>query len=421
MTSIRGFLRSPRTIIGTIAAVTVLSAIGASLPQIGSATSAEMALLQGRGALVDALVRIFSLDHIFRSGWFLAPVLLAALSLSIVVTEQIRRLRVVWTQPLTAAHFQFAPYRAEFDRPARATAPGARIWSERRIGLAGSLVFHTGLLCIMVAGALRALFAADAAVDVLEGETVAATPGAWESQVTGLIPRPFSLDRPITLQEVRTAFYANGDLRDLSLRLDVQGAGEQDLAVNRELRTAGGRLFLGQDFGPAALLEWSRPGAVPQRWRVLLADAGRGHFEGRLAGPDDARAYLRIRLGTDGKPASALELRVVRGPALLAAAEVAPGQAVILPDGAVLTLRGLPFWARLRGSHDPALGLALAGLLLVLLGVSLVFLVIKVDACVVVTPDGDRERVFVALRPQRFAALYQERFRELVRQQGDAA
>jgi hypothetical protein len=40
---------------------------------------------------------------------------------------------------------------------------------------------------------------------------------------------------------------------------------------------------------------------------------------------------------------------------------------------------------------------------------------VKLDFCVVVTPLGDRQQVFVALRPQRFAPLFEDRFQRLVR------
>jgi len=69
----------------------------------------------------------------------------------------------------------------------------------------------------------------------------------------------------------------------------------------------------------------------------------------------------------------------------------------------------------LRGSHDPALWLAYLGFALVIAGAVLIFAVVKVDACVLVTPLGERERVFVALKPHRFAPLFQERFEQLVR------
>ena len=106
----------------------------------------------------------------------------------------------------------------------------------------------------------------------------------------------------------------------------------------------------------------------------------------------------------------------MRDGALLFTGDARPGQTMSLRSGEKLALHGTPFWVRLRGSRDPALWLAYLGFTLVMAGALLIFAVVKVDACVIVTPLGERERVFVALKPQRFAPLFQERFDQLVRE-----
>jgi hypothetical protein len=60
-------------------------------------------------------------------------------------------------------------------------------------------------------------------------------------------------------------------------------------------------------------------------------------------------------------------------------------------------------------------------MILTMLGATMIFTLIKLDCCVVVTPLGERERVFIALKPQRFAPLFQERFEKLVREQSELA
>lgn len=422
-TSIRRFLRSPRTIVAELAALALACAVGAAVPQTGSASAEELARMQAATPVVRGLVDFFAADRLFTSGWFLAITTTAAASLLIVVAEQFRRVRTLWSQRLTRAHFQSAPFRAEFERPAGEAAARAlsetRIWSERRIGLTGSLLFHLGLLLVMLAGSLRALFATSAVVDLLESETLTAGVEAWETQHPGLLARPFTLDRPVTLRAVRATRYPNGELGSLALDLEVAGE-TRELAINRELRTAGGRLFLGHDIGPAALLEISGPAGL-RRERVLLTESSPGLFTGIVELPGEVRAHLRSRMEATGAHPALVEARVMRGPALVRAAEIGVGETLSLPDGTAIALHGLPFWARLRGSHDPALGLAFAGLALLLIGSSVMFAVVKVDACVIVTPAGDREKVFVALRPHRFAPIFRERFEQLLREQGAPA
>jgi cytochrome c biogenesis protein ResB len=425
---VRRFLRSPPVIVGELLALVLFCSLGAGLPQVGTATQTELLRLHAAGPFVAALVRLFALDHVFRSGWFLAATVLVCVSLVVIVLEQIRRLRIQWSQSLSEAHFRIAPFNSEFEREAVAgtiapefTAAGSKlqIWTERRIGLLGSPVFHVGLLLIIVAGAARALFGTEAVVDLVEGETLPPTSAAWAGQWPGLLGRAFQLDCPLTLETVKPVHYQDGDLRELKVRLSLQHyqvSQPAELAVNHDLRSGGGRIFLGSDFGPAALVEWQRAGAAPKREAALLAGKSGGSFEGTSTGPNHLRAYLRARVDAEGAHPQSVEVRVMRDGALLFTGDARPGQTVSLRSGEKLVLHGTPFWVRLRGSHDPALWLAYFGFALVMAGAVLIFAVVKVDACVLVTPLGERERIFVALRPQRFAPLFQERFDQLVRE-----
>ena len=173
---------------------------------------------------------------------------------------------------------------------------------------------------------------------------------------------------------------------------------------------------MGSDFGPAAVVEWQSAGNAPTREAALLAKKAGGTFEGSSAGPNSLRAYLRAQIAADCAHPQSIEVRVMRDGALLFTGDARPGQTVSLHSGEKLLLHGTPFWVRLRGSHDPALALAYLGFVLVMAGVVLIFAVVKVDVCILVTRMGERERIFVALKPQRLVPLFQERFDQLVRE-----
>ena len=423
---IKLWLRSPLVIVGELVMLALLCTLGAALPQVGSATSAELARLHEAGPIVAALVKWLALDHIFRSLGFLVVTALLSASLFVIIIEQLKRLRFQWSQRLTPAHFQSAAFRTEFERPAAGPASGVspastnsqiRVWTERRFGLLGSPVFHIGVLLVIVAGALKALFGTGAVVDLVEGETLPPTASAWAAQFPGLLGRPFQLDRSLTLKAVDVAHYKDGDLRDLKVRLSLpgqQGSENAEIAVNHDLKLGGGRLFLGSDFGPAALVEWQSAGAAPTREAALLTDKGKGDFEGASSGPNGLRAHLRAHVGPEGAPPKLVEVRVMKDGALLFTGDARVGQTVTLHSGEKLVLHGTPFWARLRGSRDAALWLAYAGFAFVMVGAVMIFGVVKLDWCVSVTSLGESERVFVALKPQRFAPLFQERFEQML-------
>ncbi len=425
------WLRAPKVIVGELAGISVAGVLGAVFPQLGTATAGEVARWRASGPAASWAIDWLSLDHVFRSPWFLALTLLAVTSLALVVRDQLRRLRQAWSRTLAKAHFETAPLRAEFVRlaagPAKsqAASQSLKIWTENRLGLAGSPLFHLGLLCVILAGAWRALFATEAVVDLVQGETLPPSSASWATQWPGLLARPFQLDVPLTLNQIQPAHYTSGSLRNLKVELSLGGSGggrKVELAVNRDFQGPGGRLFLDSHFGPAALVEWRPTAQAPSREAVLLASQGKSGFEGdATAGPGGLRAYLRATTDSAGGLTGQLEARIMRGKALVSAGLLTTDEPLALAGGGELVLRGLPWWARLRGSRDSALWLAYLGFVMVMGGAALMFTMVKVDFCICSIPAGHGEWVFIAVKPLRFAPLFQERFQQLLREQGAPA
>lgn len=422
--ALKRFFRSPATIVGELLFITMLGGLGAALPQAGVATAADVARLREHGAFVTALVDGLALDHVFTSPGFLIALGLATVSLSIVVVEQVRRLRTQWNLVPAESHFRNAPLRHEFTRPAQGASGSVSIRIRGRLGLAGSPLFHTGLLCVILAGGLRALFGVGAVVDLYEGETLPATLEAWGAQWPGPLGKPFRLDAPLVLRAVESTRYETGDLKALRLKLALEGPGGgqvHELGVNEELATSRGRLYVDAQHGPAALVEWEVPSGASLRTAVLLEKKEPSAFGAYAPGPGTLRARIRVPMPVDGRRPDHAEVRILDGASTLAEATLTPGETLPLPGGGRLKLHGLPYWARLHGHHDPALGLAYLGFALALLGAALTYGVVKVDEFVSITPADGTERVVVALRPHRFAPLFQERFERMVREHGGEA
>lgn len=420
---VKRFLRRPAVIVAEILVITAACALGASLPQAGRSPAAQVLNLRSYGAATSALVDVLSLDHVFTSGWFLAALAFATASLVIVVVEQTRRLRATWSQVPTDAHFRNAPFRVEFTRPGNGPATRS-IRSRGRLGLAGSPLFHTGLLAVILAGVLGALFSVQAVVDLFEGETLPPTVEAWGLQQPGPLAAPFQLDAPLKLVSVEPTRYQGGDLMGLRLKVaegDAEGGPTQDLGINQDLRVSRGRLYADSLFGPAALVAWDRPSTPESRTAVLLERKEPQAFGAYTPGPGSLRARIRVPMPADGSRPNHVEVRILQGESRVAEANLRPGEALALPGGGGFRLHGIPYWARLHGSRDPAIGLAYAGFMVALAGAILTYGVTRVDELVSVTPEDGRERVVVALKPHRFAPLFQERFARLVREQGGEA
>lgn len=414
--ALKRFFRAPATIVGALAVITLVGILGASLPQAGSATPAELARLRQHGPWFSTLVDGLALDHIFQSVGFLLALAVATISLTLVVAEQARRFRTAWSLEPAEGHFRTAPFQASFVRPSRGAEPGRRIRVRGRLGQAGSLLFHVGLLLVIAAAALRALFGVSAAVDLLEQEVLPPTVEAWGAQWPGPFARPFRLEAPLTLDQVRLSWYESGGIKDLRVQFTLAGSGPRSLGINEELRTSRGRLYVNSDIGPAALVEWSPDGKILLREALLMRQEAPGIFTAETGRDPILRARAVLGQGQD-RPAN-LELRVTSGTTLRHVGRLDPGESVQLPGGGMVRLVGLPYWVRLHGSHDPGLWLVFGGFLVGLLGAALTYTVIRVDECVTITPEGGEERVDIALRPHRFAPLFRDRFERLVRHHG---
>jgi cytochrome c biogenesis protein ResB len=408
------FLRTPRVIIAELLLVVAAGLGLATVPQDPSPREAARFALEH--PLADPAVRALGLDRIATSPWFAALLLLCGASLAVVATDQWRRAVRVWRAPLTVESFTAAPFRATFERPARAGCGGAVFRPGPRIALLGSPLFHSGLLALIVAGFLRMLLHQDAVARLVESQPLPAREDAWGLQRSGPLARPLRLERPLVVDALEIERHPSGAVRWLSAR--CRHGDEAFVVTASDPHDLGGtRIFLQNGaFGPAAMLEIGTDTGA-RGYRVDLEDAGGEVWEGSWSGPDGLRLSLRQRAPAPGALPSELEVRAERRGRLAFVGALAPGAAFAEGDTRVRFL-GTAWWVQLAARRDPALPLAYAGIATVLVGALLLVAVNKVDTAVVVTPTPGGERVMVALRAQRFAPAYAERFQALVRAEG---
>ncbi len=411
LSRLRRLLRSPRTITAELLGIALAGFATTFVEQHPTALARER--LAEDHPVLARLVAALALDHVFTAPWFLAIVALAAGSLAIVCWEQWSRLLREWSTP-GEAWFRGAPYRRTVER-AR-TGEGRRVTITRagRIGALGSPLFHAGLLVVAVAGFGRMVLGADTSRETWEGGIIPADAGAFAFQDLGPLARPIVLGEPVKLVELRPSWYPSGSLLGLAARVEVGEGRPVTLAVNEPLDVGGTRIYLTQGFGPAAVLEVVDP-ANPSVGLVLLTLDSSGDFSGvgKLPGGEEVRVRAPYVRG-ERRPAGVADVRVLDRDVLLGAGRMQPGSVLELPGGRGLALREMRWWARLAASRDPTAWPVFVGFGLSILGVILMFGFVRVDTLVVAEPDGERERVTVAMRPQRLVPIFAERFERRV-------
>jgi hypothetical protein len=407
--SASALLRRPVLVVAEVAGITSAVALAAMLPQEPDA--AAVTEFADRWPAFAPVSRTLGLHAILTSGWFLALLALAMLSLVAVQIEQWRRLRRVWAVPLEASWFARAQYRRELPLPSDAYPAAPRFRRTGRAGLLGSPVFHFGLLVVVVAGLARLLLFRDAGVRMLEGETLPAEESAWQMQRGGPLSRPFSLPSQLRLEAVMPTRYESGALQQVAAKVALLGGAVPDVrevAINAPLDAGGRSLYILQAHGPALMLVHRT--AAGEEARVVYLEQREGDFRGRMM--LDGGREVRFRATVAATRPDKVEARLLAGPALLLVGELAPGAELPLGSGEALRLVGLPWWVQLWGSHDPSRPFFFAGVAIAIVGIALLFGFVPVDSGVF----PERDHLVVALRPQRFAPLFTDRFEELCKE-----
>ncbi len=405
-TRLRRFLRSPRTITVELVGVGTLSALTAAVPQQGSSSAGSFPVFEH--PTLARLIQLLGLDRILHGIPFLALLLLSMGSLLLVVVELARRAIRELPVPEPEAVLRRAQFRESFAIGESAAKP--RVEMSGRFGALGLPVFHLGLLALMAAGALRALYGAEAGDRFYEGERIdPATSFSQQSQ--GALARPFRLSEPLTLGSFRVERHPKGGLSAISTPVAPASAGaERRLAINDPLRVEDAVLYVVPRIGLAAFVVFT-PAQGPERREVAFLVPAGAHLEADMPLGGEAALRLSALAGERSLLPDSLELRLIRGGVLAYAGVFSPGDSVALPDGGRLALADLRQWIDIEAHRDPSVGLAMAGLALVILGIAGTFLVTRVERAVLVEKTAQGHRVTVALRAQRFAPLYEEAFK----------
>jgi cytochrome c biogenesis protein ResB len=406
-------LRSLKLIVAEVTLITLGAVALTALPQVTDNPEGARRMVEAFG-FAAPVARLLQIDHILGAWWFLGLLALSLASLGLVVKDQWKRFRTQWRENLTAKSFRSCPFRREWTRPAAEPATSLTIRTKGKLGHLGLPLFHTGLLLVVLAGLLRMLFAADAMVDLHEGETLPPSPAAYGAQWPGRFAKPFALAVPLTLDRVLPAHYDNGLLKGLSAQVRLEGnATPTVVAINEPLRFGPRQFYLSQIFGPAAFLEIKTGDQVQQPVALLRNESGSSHT--MSISIQDRELKLRSTLQKNGLLGEDVEIRVLRAGALVQTGTLKAGERLIFPDGTIITLADLRYWAQFSASRDAFLPLAYAGFILAIFGAAFIFLLNRVDTAVNVEPCPEGERVWVALRVRRFTPLYEDAFERLVK------
>lgn len=442
------FLLSPFTVITMITAVGTASLMGTIIPQISEKTPHFFVAWQAASPLKYALIRFLQLDRIYTSVWFLALIALITCSLSCSLYYQIKRaLRArqlspgskMGSKPGSSCRAQVTEntlrrvMRQRGYRPfAAGSSSGNLVFSKNKVGLWGGVVFHLGLLCIILAGLWNAGLRQRGLAILTVGESFSGQTNKWANTRTGMLTGPFTPKLTAHLDEFQPGYWHNGQIKALRGKVTVVEPDGKNtvvpISVNHPGYIDGIKLFLSGDYGYTLDLLLNGRSPRPILSHILLAAPARRDkaVSYDMTIPTTAyRLHINFHPGR-GNPAinltsSSVGLTVNAPEAPPLRTILLPGQSIILPLGDTLTFNRVSYWAGIIFARSYGISLLYAGFGLCITGAFLMYMLPMKTAYIQicsVRPDQQRgsrplQQISISGRTRRYQALFSQELQEI--------
>ncbi|MDH4332528.1 MAG: cytochrome c biogenesis protein ResB [Desulfobulbaceae bacterium] len=440
------FLLSPKTVVSLMGAVAVASLIPSFVPQLAAKEPAFFSLWQAQSPWQYYLIDRLQLNRVYTSLWFVCLIILIACSLACSLYYQTKAAlksagpsrKSGWagvrgqalscalpkaTAALATNILQVMKKRGYSHNPEE-DMDKAFVFRKNSLGRWGGVIFHLGLLCIILAGLYNAALQQRGLVVLSEGETFSGKGEEWLHTEQGLLAAPFALDFSARLGSFRPLYGSSGRLKAAESELVMVNKGGQSvtrsLAINRPVHFNGIKIFLSGKYGYAADFILNERGPNPVLARILLdAPAGRGETIFHELDFPTTDYHLAINFYPDLRQPSFLpsfpgaDLSISENGAPPHYGRLPLGYTVQLSHGDTLTLRRVSYWSGLIFVNSHGLPLLSLGFGLIIIGAFLLYAVPCKVVSLRVSEEENDQRLFVNGSSKRYPALFFQELQEI--------
>jgi len=435
-------IASRRTALIVLIIITILFVVGSLLPKVDFLPPSQKDVLKADNPFLYGLATYLSPPRVVRSILFLALAGFLALSLLLCTMKRLRRpastfysgaplWQGVWREETRACLLgRLKTWHKEW----RNTESGFILYAWRgKAGYAGSLLFHWGLLLILMGGFLTYLLSLNGGLVVTEGQTVAVTPGNFVRVGRTPLIGPLGEPPALRVDRVRLEMYDKKYIRQYRADVAVLDMAGRELAggavlVNKPLRFKGYRLVL-EDYGVAPWFVLKRKDSEELIFdsffnlRVLRKSADDdGDIHDSIYLPD-GKEHLMFRFFPDfvrnGNKLGSRSL-LVKNPVFLVdngnhKQLVALGESRIIGPY-ILEFRELRYWAYFKVVRDPGETWSYLGFAVALLGLMMRALDRDKKLRLEVSGVNGEKRWALGGEARLHPALFREWLRETARQ-----
>ncbi|MDH5523946.1 MAG: cytochrome c biogenesis protein ResB [Desulfobulbaceae bacterium] len=286
------FLLSPKTIVLLLTALAIAGVISTVVPQSGTTEPVFFAEWQAKNPLWCSLVKILRLDQIFTSWWFLLLVGLIACSLACSLYYQAKAVitnrepkpansslpHTTVTLASTKTNMRAAIKKilaANQYRIISTSIEGNRlIFGKNRLGRWGSVIFHLGLLCVIIAALYNSVHRQRGFATLVEDKPFVANAENWLSTELGLLAPPYNLDLSLQLTNFKPEYWQNDQVKTMNSEVVINNKNGSKttlpISVNKPARINGVKLFLSGDYGYALDFILNKKSSNPILTHILM-------------------------------------------------------------------------------------------------------------------------------------------------------
>ncbi len=286
---IKRFLISPKTIISLIIITLIACLTGFFIPQITDKSPSYFEIWKEKNIYTFRIVDRLQLNRVYTSFWFLTLVVLITASLGYSIYLQVKKNR-------KQSKAQSAKGIAQ--RPVPSGAEGAKnteesvfttedrnrireilkkrqyrehktlssgqklIFTKNSIGRWGSVIFHSGLLLVIISAFIALSFQQRGFVQLIEGETFDGRDSGFLVKNMGMFKKDFNTGFKTRLSGFSQTYWENKQVRFIESSLVVSGDEQltkRMLSVNNPLVVKGTKVYQSLNYGYALSFMLEKP------------------------------------------------------------------------------------------------------------------------------------------------------------------
>jgi hypothetical protein len=447
--TIKRFLLSPKTIISLISAVVISGIIGSAIPQLTERPPRFFEAWKANSPKIYYVIDLLQLNQVYTSVWFLILVALITLSLIFSLYYQLKTLiksRKPVKKDITQSSFKDY-ITLEFDKKLEMRAEsfadkikgifknkgyrtylaneenGYFIFAKNRFERWSSIIFHAGLLVVIIAALYGLAFQKRGFMQLIQSDTFQGKDKEWVVKRLGIFAKNFDLGFQVNLNNFTPTYWGNDQIKNMESKLTIiNDKGETKellLTLRNPIQINGTKIYQTTYYGYSLGFVLEREGLDPVITQFLLDAPGKKEkpFVGKMDFPTtDYILYIKFHPNMIEPSFYAtlpgVDLTVNEKDKLKFKGTVLFTQRAWLGKDS-LTFAQIHYWTGLTFVKNYGMSIVYAGFALGTFGALLIFMLSYKEIHLEVIEDGEHIRLFMGGRAKRYKAIFSEEFREI--------